>query len=965
MKISDLKLPNRKTAAFSEFSEFELEKEIGSGGFSKVFLARHKSSGVRYALKRIDLSQLSIVNKENIEKEIEAHLKVSHPYVIRLIDFFPEGLTKLNLVLELCMRGNLFQYLVSRKTLPDAEVRKIFRQTCLAISHIHSCGYILRDLKPENVLLDDNGDIKICDFGWCASLQDNEFRRAKAGTYAYMSPESLRGELQDERTDIWSLGVFLYELYQNKEPFTASNYRDQLRNIMLGPPAFCPNRRTPPAAKKLILEILNVDVNKRPSLASILNSTFLRESVGEEANIPSGFDHVHKIIEVPNFIEGKIACNKAPSETFPNQVSRRIVYSVDIKRQTNGFVSRELIEQAKEKKTPINSIYYNFNEQNTTSSKRNLYVDSTPGKPAGSLMTSLSHGNSIIPVSNDSSFSLSNKPPSTNGRGLDENIYSLPILKDGQQDRQADQKSMFVNHRFNPPQLNRFGSELITSPQVEIYKSVTISAQVRQHLPIDLIPAHKHEEQRHEPEKDHRFQTIHDNKPDIIKEIKSDVKKEFRQEPQIQIRNEKQFNAKYDSNREIRIGPQLQLDSLKEFRSEFPAGRSESEMIPRMVLSPTISLKAAEPVCARIIKPGEITDSHNKLSDNVLKKAVVVTSHIKLDQDDNSRKQCFDELMRKAKQKRNTPEKKKRKVVEIDDNQNTTYNSPDRLLGSPSLNSKFLQSDRLSSGAVTTNPIIKRFAFIVDQKQSGKGSPPKGNCPFEASSPLITNVKSGNFVSSVIKAQSNVECSWRSPERKDNQTLIDSKDASRPLIETPNSPVNIKESMIGQPPRPRVEYISPKAIRQTPQIVVHSPMQTSFHPSIQPKIIKTNIVDGSKPLKVANSNKPVNENMNVLNQNAYDSNQNKQAEEFTPNMIQKFPKTVGLQLPLTFQNRGSLTPVSFACSPQQNQLQKPTTFTEELSNRRKDLNGDKGGAAPPYQIKFNNSIFRTSPDINY
>lgn len=399
MKITDLKLPKRQSPRFESTSEFVIESEIGSGGFSRVFAAFHKPTQERFALKKIDLSLLSIVNKENIEKELEAHLKMSSPYIIKIIDFFPEGVSTLYLVLEICRKGNLFQHLVSKGPLPDHEVRNIFKQTCLGIAHVHANGYILRDLKPENILLDDSGCIKICDFGWCAALTDTEFRKAKAGTYAYMSPESLRGELQDERTDIWSLGIFLYELYQNKEPFAAGNYRDQLRTILLGPPAFSPQKHTPISAKRLILEILQIDKELRPNMAAILGSQFLREV--EAAKV---------------------------SHTFHTSQdnNKRTVYSVDVKR--TAFLSpKDFFEHLREKKTPINSIYHKFGDGATESkTPTTIYQDTPPNKLTSIRFHSPSQANSSIHPSDENSFTMSNKPPSIST--ISENLYCLNLL---------------------------------------------------------------------------------------------------------------------------------------------------------------------------------------------------------------------------------------------------------------------------------------------------------------------------------------------------------------------------------------------------------------------------------------------------------------------------------------------------------------------------------------------------------
>lgn len=102
-----------------------------------------------------------------------------------------------------------------------------------AIEYIHSQEFVLRDLKPENVLIDNKTKlIKICDFGWASSINDKEWLKEKAGTFVYMSPESLRSEIQGFESDTWALGILLYELFYNKEPFEGKTGEKVMEKIL-------------------------------------------------------------------------------------------------------------------------------------------------------------------------------------------------------------------------------------------------------------------------------------------------------------------------------------------------------------------------------------------------------------------------------------------------------------------------------------------------------------------------------------------------------------------------------------------------------------------------------------------------------------------------------------------------------------------------------------------------------------
>lgn len=115
---------------------------------------------------------------------------MDHPYIVKLIDFVRDG-EEVRILLEHVEQGNLFFYLTKRKRLPLEEIVKFFEQTCLAIQYIHDKDYIHRDIKPENILIDSNGDVKVCDFGWCSHISDVEYRYAQIVDYKNRSGRNL------------------------------------------------------------------------------------------------------------------------------------------------------------------------------------------------------------------------------------------------------------------------------------------------------------------------------------------------------------------------------------------------------------------------------------------------------------------------------------------------------------------------------------------------------------------------------------------------------------------------------------------------------------------------------------------------------------------------------------------------------------------------------------------------------
>lgn len=264
--------PQRKNKVFRSMKEFTFKRQIGSGAFSTVHEALHIKTKRAYAVKKIELSRIEQMDQENIVKEIEVHSLLNHKNIIKLFDFLKEGDT-IFLILEFCRKGNLFRYLNGNLAKSEDELKKFFKQTCTAISYMHGLGFINRDLKPENILLDDQHNVKVCDFGWACSLEEDEYRRLKAGTCAYMSPECLMGKLQDKETDIWSLGILLYELYYNREPFDGKSVKEQLKKIKEGKIRF--KTKTDEKLKKLVMALLQFQPKKRPSFEFIFESSFL------------------------------------------------------------------------------------------------------------------------------------------------------------------------------------------------------------------------------------------------------------------------------------------------------------------------------------------------------------------------------------------------------------------------------------------------------------------------------------------------------------------------------------------------------------------------------------------------------------------------------------------------------------------------------------------------------------------
>lgn len=122
-------------------------------------------------------------------------------------------------LLEYARNGCLFFYIDSDYGLPENLALRFFFQTAQAVRYLHSKNCLHRDIKPENVLLDEDFNVKLCDFGWSKVTTAEDFNDSICGTYEYMSPEILERGKHSQKLDIWGLGILLYEMLHGETPY--------------------------------------------------------------------------------------------------------------------------------------------------------------------------------------------------------------------------------------------------------------------------------------------------------------------------------------------------------------------------------------------------------------------------------------------------------------------------------------------------------------------------------------------------------------------------------------------------------------------------------------------------------------------------------------------------------------------------------------------------------------------------
>lgn len=205
------------------YGDYEIIKPIGKGKFAVVYRARRRSDGETVALKRISVDMIDQKARDKCLKEVRLLQSLDHPNIIQYMDSFISD-NDLVIVFEWAAAGDLKRQLRKAQErnvgFDERLIWKYFSQICDAIRHMHEKRIMHRDLKPANIFLTLDGTIKVGDLGLSRELSEHTVQaHSKVGTPLYMSPEVLRGDGYDFKSDVWSLGCLLYELAMLKSPF--------------------------------------------------------------------------------------------------------------------------------------------------------------------------------------------------------------------------------------------------------------------------------------------------------------------------------------------------------------------------------------------------------------------------------------------------------------------------------------------------------------------------------------------------------------------------------------------------------------------------------------------------------------------------------------------------------------------------------------------------------------------------
>ncbi len=270
-----------------QIGEFRIEARLGQGAMAVVYRAHQPSVNRQVALKVIRLDQGQGAQAEfaqRFAREAEMIARLEH---LHILPIYAHGIQdELAYLAMRLLRGGSLSDWMRREPLSLERAVDIFTQVASGLAYAHSQGVIHRDLKPSNIMLDDAGNAYLTDFGLAKFTEDSaELTRSGiiVGTPAYMSPEQLRGEPLDYRSDIYSLGVILYSLVAGRLPFdTGSSDLISIIYQHLEKPPIPPtqiNPAVPPAVEAVILRALQKDRRDRFDSAGAM-ARALNEALG-------------------------------------------------------------------------------------------------------------------------------------------------------------------------------------------------------------------------------------------------------------------------------------------------------------------------------------------------------------------------------------------------------------------------------------------------------------------------------------------------------------------------------------------------------------------------------------------------------------------------------------------------------------------------------------------------------------
>jgi len=243
------------------FKDFDLRSTVGTGTFGRVRVVKLAGNKDRtpLALKIMKKSEvIRLKQVEHVKAETAILAVIEHPFIVNLLAAFQDE-KRLCLLLEFVNGGELFSHLRKEGRFPDADTKFYAGEIVWALHYLHSKSIVYRDLKPENLLIDSEGHMKVTDFGFAKVVEDRTW--TLCGTPEYLAPEIIQSKGHGRAVDWWALGILIFEMLAGYPPFYDENPFGIYQKVLAGRIDF--PRHFDVKAKDLIKRLLTHDKAKR------------------------------------------------------------------------------------------------------------------------------------------------------------------------------------------------------------------------------------------------------------------------------------------------------------------------------------------------------------------------------------------------------------------------------------------------------------------------------------------------------------------------------------------------------------------------------------------------------------------------------------------------------------------------------------------------------------------------------
>ncbi|CAD8093322.1 unnamed protein product [Paramecium sonneborni] len=345
--------------------DFEFIRCIGMGGFSKVYMVRERKSGQYFAMKLIEKSPIIQQNKQTIiQNERDIMSILNHPFIVKMQYAF-ESRKYLVFVLEYCSGGELFYLLRKVKRMKEEEAFFYFSEICLGMKNLHENNIIYRDIKPENILIDFDGHVRIADFGLSKpNMTDQDIGYSFCGSPEYMAPEMLLKSGHTFQLDLYCLGALLYELVTGLPPYYSRNTEEIYTRILNQKLNFPPQLQMSPQIKDLLNNLLAKNPKNRiDSIDTLLKHPWMIQ--WGDKNLYK--DILQKKVEPP-FKPDHYSFN-FDEEEFGQGEAQFLAFIKPLQQNISENFPKEII---------LKQFYYNTNEANfqeSTGGTRNNQIE--------------------------------------------------------------------------------------------------------------------------------------------------------------------------------------------------------------------------------------------------------------------------------------------------------------------------------------------------------------------------------------------------------------------------------------------------------------------------------------------------------------------------------------------------------------------------------------------------------------